>query len=284
MKRILIPTDFSKEAENAIQTGILIAKAFDATIVLLHVLEITSKDSINATADAAVSDHMYIHEGLKLAQENLNRSITLHGLDKDNISLERYIRIGIANKQIEGCIENQHIDLLIMGTKAAWGLTDILLGTSTDKILRKVNCPVLSVNQVVPIESLKNIVFPTTTNNKEQNLIQVIKNFQKAFNSKINLVSINTPAHFLSDKESLELLEDYANENGLINYQTHVYSHTEEEYGIREFADYIKGGVIAMSTSAHTGLWKIIQGSITKELVSHSKRPVLTMKVDGQAT
>jgi nucleotide-binding universal stress UspA family protein len=280
MKRILIPTDFSKEAENAIQTGLIMAKAFDATIVLLHVLEITSKESVNATADAAVPDKMYINEGLKLAQTNLNRSITLHGLDKANIGLERYIRIGSAIKQIEETIEKQNIDLLIMGTKAAWGLTDILLGTSTDKILRRVNCPVLSVNQVVPIESLKNIVFPTTTKHKEQNLIGVIKKFQKAFNSKINLVSINTPSHFTSDKESLEMLEDYANDNGLINYQTHVYSHTEEEYGIREFADYIKGGVITLSTSAHTGLWKIIQGSVTKELVSHSKRPVLTMKMD----
>ncbi len=47
MKRILVPTDFSMEAENAIQTAIPIAQAFKATIVLLHVLEVSSKDSFS---------------------------------------------------------------------------------------------------------------------------------------------------------------------------------------------------------------------------------------------
>jgi len=280
MQRLLIPTDFSKEAENAIQTGLLVAKAFDATIVLLHVLEISSVDTIKTSSDTTLTGQMNIHEGLKLAQANLNRSITLHELDNKDIKLECYVRIGKPTKQIEESIENLKIDLVIMGTKTAWGLTDILLGTSTDKLLRKVDCPVLSVNQVVPIEALKNIVFPTTTHNKELNLIGVIKKFQKAFDSKINLVRINTPQNFIPDKESLILLEDYANDMGLKNYKAHVYGHTEEEDGIRAFADSIKGGLITISTSAHTGLWKIIQGSITKELVNHSRHPVLTMKMD----
>ena len=86
--------------------------------------------------------------------------------------------------------------------------------------------------------------------------------------------------HFMSDKDSLGLLEEYALVNNLQKYESHVYSHTEEEDGIREFAELIKGGMIAVSTSAHTGLRKIIQGSVTKELVNHSKRPVLTVKMD----
>jgi nucleotide-binding universal stress UspA family protein len=280
MQRILIPTDFSKESENAIQTGLLIAKAFDATLIILHVLEVTGRGSINTTADAAYSDQMLIHEGLKLAQENLNRSITLHGLEKADIQLERYIRIGSVKQQIEESITKENIDFIIMGTRSAWGLNDILLGTSTDKLLRRVNCPVLSVNSVVSVEMLRRIVFPTTTYNQETNLIKVINDFQRVFDSKIYLVRINTPQYFIPDKESLMLLEEYATKFDLKNYETNVYSHTDEEDGIREFSEAINGGLIAVSTSAHTGLWKIIQGSVTKELVSHSKRPILTVKMD----
>jgi nucleotide-binding universal stress UspA family protein len=284
MQRILVATDFSKVAENALQTAIPIARAFDATIVLLHILEVSSGDSFSATGgpstERSLTDAMQIHEGLKLAQENLNRSLTLHGLDKDNIKLERYIRIGSPIKQIAESVDKENIDFLIMGTKSAWGLNDILLGTSTDKLLRKVNCPVLSVNQVVPAEAFEKIVLPTTTYSQETGLINVVKEFQKAFDSKIYMVRINTPMHFMPDKESLALLEEYATDNNLMNYNLNVYSHNEEEYGIRDFADAVEGGMIAMATSAHTGLWKIIQGSVTKEMVSHSKRPVLTMKMD----
>jgi nucleotide-binding universal stress UspA family protein len=284
MKRILVPTDFSMEAENAIQTAIPIAQAFNATLVLLHVLEVSSNVSFSEStvtdSGEMVSDTIHINENLKTAQENFSRSYALHGLADIDVEVEQYIRVGNPNKQIEESIEKENIDFIIMGTKEAWGLNDILLGTSTDKLLRKVNCPVLSVNEVVPASAFTKIVFPTTTYNKENGLVETIKKFQKAFGSRIFLVRINTPMHFMPDKDSLALLEEYAIDNKLLNYESHVYSHTEEEDGIREFADYIKGGMIAVSTSAHTGLWKIIQGSVTKELVSHSKRPVLTMKMD----
>ena len=105
MKRILVPTDFSKEAENGLQTAMPIARAFEATIVLLHVLEVSSGDNLNTTGDATYTDAMYIHEGLKLAQDNLNRSIILHGLDEGDIKLEKFIRIGTAARQIEESIE-----------------------------------------------------------------------------------------------------------------------------------------------------------------------------------
>ena len=281
MQKILVSTDFSKEAENAIQTAIPIAKAFNASLVLLHVLEVSSRDSFLATGDTTLADAMYIHEGLKLAQENLNRSLAVHGLDTtDEISVERYIRIGSPNKQIIEFVEKGKFDFLVMGTKGAWGMNDILLGTNTDKIIRQVNCPVLSVNQVVPAEAFKKIVFPTTTENKETGLIGIIRQFQEVFDSKIYLVRVNTPLNFIPDSESLARLENYASENRLINYETHVYSHTEEEEGIREFAAKINGGIIAMSTSAHTGFRKLIEGSVTKEMVSHSERPVLSMKMD----
>ena len=284
MKRILVPTDFSMEAENAVQTAIPIARAFGATIVLLHVLEVSSSDSFSESTTSSskekVSDTIHINENLKLAQESFSRSYALHGLANIDIELEQYIRVGSPLKQIEDSINKENIDFVIMGTKEAWGLNDILLGTSTDKLLRKVNCPVLSVNEVVPAEAFTKIVFPTTTYNKELGLVETIKKFQLAFGSKLFLVRINTPMHFMSDKDSLALLEDYALDNNLQKYESHVYSHTEEEDGIREFAELIKGGMIAVSTSAHTGLRKIIQGSVTKELVSHSKRPVLTVKMD----
>ena len=216
-----MPTDFSREAENAIQTAIPIARAFDATIVLLHILEVSSKDSFNETgnpaSDKEASESVHINENLKLAQENFNRSFALHGLEDVDVNLEQYIRVGSPNKQIEESIEKEKIDFVVMGTKAAWGLNDILLGTSTDKLLRKVNCPVLSVNEVAPADAFTKIVFPTTTYNKESSLIETIKKFQQAFGSKIYLVRINTPMHFMSDKDSLALLEEYALDSNLNN-------------------------------------------------------------------
>jgi nucleotide-binding universal stress UspA family protein len=283
MQRILVPTDFSREAENALQTAVQLAIAFDATIILLHVLEVISTESYSGGDKSdknPLTDAVLIQQKLKLAQKSLSRTTELHGLASSGIKYEKFIRIGNPSKQIEESIKSEKADFLIMGSKSEEGLNEQLLGTTTDKLLRRVSCPVLSVSNVTPQEAFEEIVFPTTTYNKEVALITVIKEIQKVFNSRINLVRINTPSRFMSDKESLRLLEEYANDSGLFNYETHVYSHTEEEDGIREFAHSTKGGFIAVSTSAHTGLRKILQGSVTKELVGHAKRPILTVKMD----
>lgn len=282
MNRILIPTDFSREAENALQTAIPIAKAFSSRLIILHILEISGDISAKNGQPDPSSASLQLHEALVSVKENLSRSLKLHDLDNQGISYDEIIKIGNPSKQIEAFIVEEEIDLVIMGTKSAWGLNDILLGTTTDKLLRRVNIPVLSVNKVIPAASFKKIVFPTTTLVKESNLISVIKLFQRLFDSKIHLVRINTPLHFLSDKDSLKLLNNYADGLGLKNYECYVYSHTVEEDGIRDFADLKDGGLIAVSTSAHTGLRKLFEGSVTKELVSHSTRPVLTVKADDR--
>lgn len=283
MERILVPTDFSREAENALQTAVPIAKASNATLVLLHILEVSSSKifGLNDSKDEN-KNAVHLEEELAKVQENFERSIKLHSLQESGLKYTEVIRIGSISKSIEAFIASEGIDFVVMGTKSAWGLNDILLGTTTDKLLRRINCPVLSVNKVVPTESFEKIVFPTTSLNKETGLIKIIKFFQKLFDSKIYLVRINTPINFMPDKESIRMLEEYAAEHDLTNYQSAVFGHSVEEDGIRDFADLKDAGLIAIATSAHTGLWKIIQGSVTKELVSHSTRPVLTMKLDNK--
>jgi nucleotide-binding universal stress UspA family protein len=282
MEKILVATDFSREAENALQTALPIAKAFNSKLIILHILEISGNvTGPNGMIDATKASN-HLREEVERVKESMARSRKLHDIDSLSIEYEELIRVGTASKQLEQFINDEHIDFVVMGTKSAWGLNDILLGTTTDKLLRRVNCPVLSVNKVIPTEAFKKIVLHTTTLRKESKLIASVKLFQRLFNSKIYLLRINTPMNFLPDKDSVRLLDNYARENELTNYESYVYSHTLEEDGIRDFAEIKNAGLIAISTSAHTGLRKIIQGSVTKELVSHSTRPVLSVKIDNR--
>ena len=280
MEKILVATDFSREAENALQTALPIAKAFNSKLTVLHIIEVSGNigGPEGITDSAKLSDHL--REEFERVKENMARSRKLHDIDSFPIEYEEIIQVGTASKQIEQFVAQAKIDFVVMGTKSAWGLNDILLGTTTDKLLRRVDCPVLSVNKVIPVDAFKKIVLHTTTLRKETTLLNIVKLFQRLFDSKIYLLRINTPVNFLPDNDSIKVLDDYASKNGLSNYESHVYSHTLEEDGIRDFADLKNAGLIAISTSAHTGLRKIIQGSVTKDLVSHSTRPVLTVKVD----
>ena len=131
MKRILVATDFSMEAENAVQTAIPIARAFEATIVLLHVLEVSSSESFNDLNDTnnekTVSESVHINENLKEAQENFTRSYALHGLNDIDVELEQYIRVGSPIKQIEECIENMLYLGVIKRSLSPWSSPVVLI-------------------------------------------------------------------------------------------------------------------------------------------------------------
>ncbi|HHL52500.1 MAG TPA: universal stress protein [Flammeovirgaceae bacterium] len=286
MKKILVPTDFSRPAENALQTALAVAKAFGASIELLHVLEISSSSNIDVTGGPSnvesLTDFVEVHEGIKLAKKHLDSSFKLHDVASSGVQVEQNIRLGSVLRQIIEFVETNGVDMVIMGTNGASGLDEYLLGTNTDKLIRRINVPVLAVHDPVPDQQFKKIVLPTTTYDKEDNLLRVVKAFQEKFNSTLYLLRVNTPLHFLPDKRSLEMLREYAVHHKLTNYEVHVYSHTEEEDGIQDFADMIEADMIAMSTSATKGLRKIIGGSVTKEIVNRSRRPVLTMRMDDQ--
>ena len=72
-------------------------------------------------------------------------------------------------------------------------------------------------------------------------------------------------------------MEKFAKKLGLKNYTINVYNDLTEEEGIIYFAESIKADMIAMATHGRTGFAHVLAGSIAEEVVSHAKRPVLTL-------
>jgi nucleotide-binding universal stress UspA family protein len=71
-------------------------------------------------------------------------------------------------------------------------------------------------------------------------------------------------------------MEDFAKKLKLTNYTINVFNDVSEEEGIIYFADSINADMIAMATHGRTGFAHVLAGSIAEDVVSHSKRPVLT--------
>jgi nucleotide-binding universal stress UspA family protein len=261
-----------------------LARHAKAEIKFLHVVEVSLNDSINTSGGpsnvSTLSDKVLVHEALKAAHEALGRSYVLHNLEhEENIKVTQTIRIGSPHSHVLACIEKEEIDLVVMGTKGAWGYSEVLVGSNTEKIVRKARCPVLAVKSAVAESAFDDIVFATEMSDAEQVVVDQVKEIQQLFNSRIHLVWINTRKNFRPDKLSKSLLREFAEDRGLTNYQIHVFNDMIPEDGIRHFADEINGGMIAMGTSSHTGLGRLLRGSVAEDTVNHAKRPVLTVSM-----
>jgi nucleotide-binding universal stress UspA family protein len=122
----------------------------------------------------------------------------------------------------------------------------------------------------------KDIVYATSMEKEEEVFSRIVRTTQKIYNSTVHLVRINTPGNFQRDVLVKKYMQDFARKLQLKNYTINVFNDLTEEEGIIYFADSIGADLIAMSTHGRTGFAHVLAGSIAEDVVSHSRRPVLT--------
>jgi len=281
MKKILVPTDFSKEAQNAAEVACMLALKFDAQLVFLHSIEVTSSETINASGAPSnfdsFADSMLVHESITRANEEMSK--LLEASSSKGLNIAQEIKLGSPFNHIYEAVEEDGVDFIVMGTKGATGLSEVLIGSNAEKVVRRAKCPVLSVKDKVDESIFDSIVYATAMGDHEDGVIATLKVIQQAYGSKIYIVWINTPNNFKPDRITKAMLKEFANKYDLDGYEIHVFNDVIEEDGIRHFADEVKAGMIVMGTSSHTGLSRIIRGSIAEDMVNHAKRPVLTVSM-----
>ena len=190
MKRILLPTDFSDSAYNAISYAVQFYKNVECNFFILHTYtpSIVSSESMLDTYTA-----MKIYEieketaNLKLrALEALinkewpNKKHTFTSISAFNLLIPEMTEI----------ISEKTIDTVIMGTKGASGVKEVFLGSQTMYAIKKLKCPVIVVPSNFKYQTPKNILFPTDYKVEKSNrYLELIREFCKEHNSKLHFLN-----------------------------------------------------------------------------------------------
>jgi nucleotide-binding universal stress UspA family protein len=278
MKKILIPTDFSEQASNALTVGLQLAKQSGAELHLLHVEEYVSDRGFSALgdtgADSSNMDKLYI---LKLLEANKKRMLAVvDAIDDDGVPIFHMVDVGQMFKLVRQYVKEQGIDLVVMGTHGASGFSEVLIGSNTEKVVRQVECPVLSVRNLPSVFELKKIVFATNFEGDQTKVTEQLKGFQKAFGAHLFLLYVNTVFSFASSRTIRQKMDAFVAKHQLTDYEFQTYSDETEERGIIHFADEVDADVIAVATHGRTGFAHLLLGSIAEDIVNHAERPVLT--------
>lgn len=274
MKNILVPIDFSEQSVSAFRFALDIAAKSNAQVALLHII------SLPILHDSPVSigglRKPLIDEFKEIAHQNLSRLIDRFYRERTKIKTHVVIGNHIHHIIINH-IKKESFDLVVMGTKGASGMREWMIGSNTEKMVRTSPVPVLSVKQYMSVSTIKNIVFPTaldTTNQEE--LVMKLKALQNLFQATLHIVWINTSSGFKSHSEIRQQLEDFTERHMLRDFTINVFNYTNEETGIVEFTNQIKGDLIAMGTHGLKGLAHVVAGSIAEDVVNHVRHPVWT--------
>jgi nucleotide-binding universal stress UspA family protein len=156
LERILCPLDFSEFSTRAFEYALSLARRYRSKLLVEHVLHLPFSaypSSINVEAIDKVSQSL-----AAFAREQL--SDFLRKRTSEGIEIESFVDEGDVTDTILAFAQAQAVDLIVMGTHGRHGLDHILLGSVTEKVLRKARCPVLAVRKpahefVAPGESIE---------------------------------------------------------------------------------------------------------------------------------
>ncbi len=281
MKSILVPFDFSEEAENALDFAQQLASKALCKLKLVHIVETPTSQSFSTMGemnlDSAQLNQVYMIELVDKRKKQLEEIEERH--QNKPYQFKTRILFGNPYAGISREISDIKADLVVMGSKGSSGLEELLIGSNTEKVVRHANCPVITIKQPVHVDNIKKIIFASDFSDVNSTVIQHIKSLQELLGAELSLVKINTPSFFETSKDSRKKMGEFILKHGLNNHQAVIYNSTSEEEGIIEYAEEANADMIAMATHGRTGLMHLLSGSIAEDVVNHAKRPVWTMRI-----
>jgi nucleotide-binding universal stress UspA family protein len=139
IQSILVPSDFSEPSKAALQYAMRLAEQFGAKLALLHVVEPVG------TPDFAYYPLMMENDKVMAkAKEELNEVAARNGLNSKLIG-KTLVRHGTAFHEIAQAAALLKVDLIVIATHGYKGLKHVLLGSTTERVVRHAPCPVLVV-------------------------------------------------------------------------------------------------------------------------------------------
>jgi len=271
MKTIIVPTDFSPVATNAMNFAADMALGINASLLLLHVYQVpVSMTDVPVVLVSA-------EELKKSSEEKLEELKTsLSHVTSGKVKIYTEAHMGDIVDQLEDLCKQIQPFAVIMGTKGASGIERILFGSTTLTTIRHLTWPVI----VVPPgkeygNGIRKVGFACDFRQVvETTPVEFIKQMVKEFNAELHILNVDYEnKQFKPETPEQSLLLHTLFED--VNPSYHFINHVDIEDGINEFAETNNLDLLITIPKKHKLLESLFKPSSTKQLVTQSHVPVM---------
>ncbi|AFD05870.1 universal stress protein [Solitalea canadensis] len=267
MKRIIVATDFSAEAENATLYAINIAKKQGYELIIFSLYNL-SIHALNARASTiTMQDLLAIKRGrLEALMANLNKT--------HHIQTIPHFATGDFYEEINRCIEIYDADLLVMGM-AKKSFEQDLLGNTTTSAIHKLKIPILSIPLEVKYQGIKHILFACDTANGMPNkALEGIMSFASTCGATVEIFNVMEKADAIKEKADLYDFDTITKD--VIYYYRNIES-TEVIKAIKQEVLDTSTDLLVMVPQKH-GFWdSLMHRSKTRAMASGNNIPLLSI-------
>lgn len=272
MKKIIVPTDFSIQAENALRVAADIARENNGELFLLHQLDLPLHLANNASSN--LPEAVFF---MKLAKEKFDNLLKTDFLE--GVTIHGDVETGAAFSGIMDTVKRHNADLIVMGSHGAEGMRNLFIGSNAEKVVRNSEVPVLVVKDRKNRLDVNEFIFATDLDPKSTSALQEADKFAKKTNCNLHLLYVNTPSNFLTTRKAEAMMNDYLENVNVTPGECTIYNDTSVEEGVFNYTKDVKGDLIGMANHGRRGLSHFFNGSVSEDVVNHSSLPVITFRI-----
>jgi nucleotide-binding universal stress UspA family protein len=277
MKKILLPTDFSENAYNAIKYALELYKEEPCEFFILHSYYLSGYNKSNLLSPEPTEEKL--NEVKRRAEKNMEAlkvQVRFNNFN-NNHKLHFLNEFGSFYDVLKNCVEKEDIKLILMGTRGETDDKNIILGSNAVNAMEKVrNCPVLVVPGNIFFKAPNEIVFPTSfkTHYKENELATLIE-ISRLTNAPIRILHVKTGKELSKDQQTNKTLLNQILES--LSFTHHELFNINLEEGVRCFSQSRESEMIAFINKKHHFFGSIFSNPMVKDLGDNANVPLLAL-------
>ena len=279
MKTILVPTDFSPNADKALNFAVQIAKKSKAKIVLAHacdLLELTFKDNLWLKKE-------YNRTVIKEANEKLS-AYCASIKETEKVSIRKKIYYGLITDTILHAVVANKADLIIMGTLGSAGIKEKIVGSKTAGVMRKATVPVLAIPLLSEWKPPGQILLAIDRFSEGQTeRVRPLFDLATLFNAVVSVVKFSDTADRVAYKYMTiqRAGNSYVKKiNLLLPGAPAIFVHLEGrrfDKSIEKYIEKNKIDMLVMISHKRNFIKSLFHRSMTKKMAYHSSIPLLAI-------
>jgi nucleotide-binding universal stress UspA family protein len=266
MKNILVPTDFSDNANKALDVALALAKRFGANLHLVHTYHTSTPAGHMANVNRVIKEDR--------EQEMAAFLTKIKATAPEGVTIDGVCRHGYPVERIEREMERVEADLLVMGTQGASNVAKKVWGSTASKLVKINKIPVLAIPVETDYESLSTMVLAVdaldltilNTLNPALSMVQTAR-------LNLELLHVTNTEH---DSDMDESIGNYL-ESMAIPFSYHKVVAEDTQKGILDFAHQKEGNILCLVAHHRSWFANLFHSSVSQQITLNSDLPVLVL-------
>ncbi len=279
INKILLPTDFSKTAQNAFRYALQFADKYEAAIELINVVY-PEYEAVDVPLMSASMTQSRVAASEEAIKSFVNLGLAQVGESLEHIPItSSKVEIGGPTILINKIAERTDAELIIMGTKETHNFFEATFGSVTTEVVKKAPCHILVIPEEANFKNIETVVYATDFSESEVFHIWNVMQMLEAYKPSYHITHINTGER--TNLSMDDLTDFFAKNAAATNITFHDSTGDSVTESLEHFLNTHDVDLLAMYAPSRNLIERAFHKSVTKHMILHTKTPLFIYKEEG---